>query len=164
MKPGEQRISWSPVPLDANRYMELGVAYFEQLSAEEGAPISFIVVSSTKKGRLSHATDYAWRVWFEHVSGFRFRPIDLQPPVSPALRPAAPGDVALWEVESSQWLKEAVGILHSHPQLVRHFVIAGSDLVYDIAAQDWSSEELGEWGEVSQAMNLNSFRSELTKG
>lgn len=166
MKTDERWLPWDPVPREANRYMELGVAHFEQLSILEGTPICAIIVSSIVHGSSSAKTDYAWRVRFEHAPGFRYRPIEQPVGLAQLTHPGGAGriEVAAWELAPSHWLPEAIGALYARPHAVHHFVIASSYGVYDIAAETWVTEELGEWSYVSRAFAMSAARAASAEG
>lgn len=142
----EQAIPWEPVPRKANVYMVLQVERFEQLALSEGTPVSITVVASTEHSMPRHG---AWRIDFTHVAAFRCLPID-QPLGSRSRMAAYLGKdnklvAATWEIVHSRWLPEAVGTLHSRPQAVRHYVIASSYVIYDIAAEGWTSHAIADW-------------------
>jgi hypothetical protein len=137
----EQAISWDPVPRYANIYMLLTVERLER-AIVEGMPLSMIVVAQTEK---SPRIIGRWRIDFLSVAAFRCLPID-QPnghgSVLVARDTSGQLSAATWEVVHSRWLPEAIGTLHSRPQAIHHYVIADTYVVYDIAAQWWTSEML----------------------
>ena len=144
VKQVERAIPWDPVPKKANVYMVLQVEKFEQQALKEGMPVSMTVVASTEEATPRIGI---WRIDFTSVAGFRCLPID-QPPGSSRVKYFGKDSrllAATWEVVHSRWLPEAVGTLYSRPQAVHHYVIADSYMVYDIAAQGWTSEALQEW-------------------
>lgn len=145
VKQAEHAIPWEPVPREANVYMVLNVERFEQRGTE-GAPVSVTVVASTEE---STPRIGVWRIDFHNVPGFRCLPIE-QLPGSSRLTYLVKGNTlsaATWEVVHSRWLPEAIGTNYGRPQAVRHYVIAGSYQVYEIAAEAWTSEALEDWVE-----------------
>lgn len=149
MKHAERCIPWRPVPPPWDRYMVLNVARLEQDGLTEGLPVAVTVVASDEEQRADPVNIIvrSWRITFQHVAGYRWRPID-QPLDRPRI--AFPGhwheggDIATWEVAHSQWLPEAIGTLYSHPKAVHHYVIASSYEIYDFAAERWTVEALAE--------------------
>lgn len=145
MKKPEKCISWQPVPPAINRYTVLEVAEFEQHALAEGTPVAVTVVSSsvdhTDPGQSPTSS---WRILFHWVAGYRCRPIDQPAGTPPVVFPEGSrgSQVAIWEVVHSKWLPEAIGTLHGRPSAVHHFVIASSYVIYDIAAESWTSEAL----------------------
>lgn len=145
VKQVERAIPWDPVPKKANVYMVLQVEKFEQQALAEGTPVSVTVAASTEEATPRIGI---WRIDFTSVAGFRYLPIDQPPGNSSRLTYLGKDNrllAATWEVVHSRWLPEAVGTLHSRPQAVHHYVIADSYMVYDVAAQGWTSEALEEW-------------------
>lgn len=150
----EQAIPWDPIPRAANIYMECGVAHFEQ-RAEEGTPVSCIVLGSLG-GREGARDEMAWQITFQRAIAFRYGPIDYQRG-TPLVSPSGEGGhkVACWEIAHSRWLRAVVSPDHSRPSHLHHFVIADSDVLYEVAAEWWESSELGSWERVRLDMGLS---------
>lgn len=155
-----QAIAWDPLPRGANRYMELDVVHFEQLAGETGVPIALTVTAPLRTGEAKQAVATMWRLTFLAVEGFRMLPIDRAsdyyapwPPPTDAY-----GKPALWEVVHSHWLEQTVSTFASRPQSVHHYVIASSDDFYEIAAQWWEVEDLGEFDQAYAALDLGRMR------
>lgn len=146
MKTPERCIPWQPVPPAVNRYTVLEVEEFAQRALAEGAPVAVTVVSAVEHTAPGQAPASAWRIRFEWVTGYRCRPTDQPLGSTPVVFPEGPGgsQAATWEVVYSRWLPEAVGTLYGRPSAVRHFVIASTYAIYDIAAERWTSEALRE--------------------
>lgn len=144
----ERCIPWEPIPRDANRYMVLNVALFEQTALSgHGTPISLVVVSSHKSEHPRGSAAIAWHIALQKVAAYRSCDITMWKgarPYSDVISKRL--DVALWEIQNSSWLTENVSaerIARTH-----HYVIASSFDVFEIAAASWESEELGEWRRV----------------
>ena len=149
---------WHPVPQEMSRYMILNVAYVEHLALTGGIfaggiPLSLILVSSTPDHVVGAdpSTVLAWRVSFSEVRALRCIEIGGWEGPKPY------GDerlhvlkAATWEVLNSHWLTSAIPSSLSQPlrHPPRHFVIASSDEVWDIAAADWTVVPLGAWAQV----------------
>jgi hypothetical protein len=122
--------------------MVLTVERLVQRALEEGMPLSMTVVASIEK---SPPIIDRWRIDFLSVAAFRCLSIDQPNRHNSVLvaRDTSGGlNAATWEVVHSRWLREAIGKLHSRPQAIHHYVIADSYVIYDIAAQWWTSETL----------------------
>jgi hypothetical protein len=160
----ERCIPWEPIPRDANRYMVLNVALFEQTALGSlGTPVSIVVVSSHTGEHPQGGTAIAWRIELQHVAAYRTCDITLWKGVCPYSDVTSKRlDVALWEIENSTWLTECVSaerIARTHPH---HFVIASSFHVFEIAAATWESEELGEWLRVREDLRRWKIRDSGT--
>ncbi len=155
-----QAIAWEPVPRGANQYMGLNVVHFEQLAGETGMPIAVMVTAPLRTGGSKQAVDTVWRITFQVVGGFRMLPVDRASGQVPWLAATeAQGKPALWEVVHSHWLEQTVTSGSSRPQAFHHYVIASSYDIYEIAAQWWEVEEMGEFDHAYAALDLGRMRA-----
>lgn len=141
---GERILPWDPIPRESNIYMEVGVRRVEELASAEGTPVAIILVVPQRDAGTG-----AWRLLFQHVTAYRRLPVEAHASAHHvALREAyekrSLPTPATYEVVRSRWLLEAVSPNYAHPHAVRHFVIADSYEVYDIAAEWCDVEELGD--------------------
>jgi hypothetical protein len=92
---------------------------------------------------------------FPNVSAYRSMAIDRWHGPEP-LNEARRLTTSTWEVENSAWVRESLSehVLKSGPTL-RHFVVASSFHIVDIAAIKWTTTALGPWSsEVEKLKNL----------
>ena len=154
LQTGERLLPWDPIPRESNVYMEVGVCRVEEFATTEGTPVAIILVAPQRDAGTG-----AWRLLFQCVSAYRRLPVEAHASAQHiALRQAyekrSLPTPATYEVVRSRWLQKAVSPNYAHPRAVRHFVIADSDEVYDIAAEWCDVQELGDAEQACMDMQI----------
>ncbi len=138
----EQCAPWSPIPLEANHYMAVNVQRLEEAQGQRGRAVRMVVTGNPDS--LDRKRVVAWRLTFSRVAAYRKRPAGTYWPDAVPLLWPKPQGVSTWEVKNSRWLPESLIPEWLHPERMRHFVVASSYDVYEVAAEWWESEEIGD--------------------
>jgi hypothetical protein len=152
-------ITWDAIPPQFNRYMELNIfhmvwAHPKVVGAFSGAHLSMTLVSSIgpSSGPASARDIRGWRILFPNVSTYRSTAIERwhgPMPQNETRRLLT----STWEVANSTWVRESLSehVLKSNPT-VRHFVVASSFYIVDIAAITWTTSALGPWNSEAEKL------------
>lgn len=148
--------SLGTAPPQANRYMIVNVAFVEQIGLlRTGAPLAMVLVSSEEPGPPGQAHPFTWLVTFADVAAYRCSDIVMwHGPRQYRDESSKRLEVALWEVVDSEWLPMAVSANRPAHLPVRHYVIASSFRVFEIAAGSWESRPLGPWMQVRNDLEV----------
>jgi hypothetical protein len=156
MDKDELAIAWEPVPRSANHYMALTVNHLEQLTAAVGFPV-VLIVSSPMKQSDGETREIAWRITFHMTHGYRCRHVGPSPESQQVTWPQATDGarVACWEIVHSQWLPMALAGFWSDMSTAHHYAIVDYYNLYEIAANWYEVEELGEGEKVLEDLHLD---------
>ena len=115
-------------------------------------PVSVVVVSSLQDEPSGRRSVLAWRITFQSVAAYHVLPIGMWSGTRPYETSAdghrEPLQIATWEMRNSRWLAADVPTAYHATKPRQHYVIASSEDVYEIAAANWESKELGPWAQV----------------
>jgi hypothetical protein len=144
---GERLLPWNPIPDASNVYLEVGVCRLEERVEVAGMPLAIILVAARREA--SDEIDSAWQLLFQGVHAYRRLSVGAQVGVHlialrDGYRKRSQPTPATYEVARSSWLEEIASAVGTNPSTLRHFVIAASYVAYDIAAEWYEVEELGE--------------------
>jgi hypothetical protein len=155
----EQCALWSPIPLEANRYMAANVQRLEEAQGQRGRAVRMVVTGNPDP--VDRERVAAWRLIFFRVAAYRKRPAGTYWPDAVPLLWPEPRGISTWEIKNSRWLPESLPPERRHPGRMRHFVIASSYNVYEIAAETCESEEIGDWQHMRE--NIRTFTGEASE-
>jgi|SRR5689334_1186095 len=155
----EQCAPWSPIPLEANRYMAANVQRLEAAQGERGRAIRMVITGNPDP--VDRQRVVAWRLTFSRVAAYRKRPVGTYWPDAVPLLWPEPRGISTWEIMHSRWLPESLPPEWRNPGRMHHFVIASSYHMYEIAGETCEAEEIGDWQHVRQV--IRTFTDETSK-
>lgn len=138
----EHCISWEPVPAYANRHFALGVLRCDISASEDGSTLISLLAIAPKDrpgpGSVYRGID-GWRITFRRVLGMQLRSVPDWVGADPIPHPPQ-WEFGAWEVANSSWLGKIIPPGHSWE--MHHYVVTDEDMLYEIAAEGWTSEAL----------------------